>query len=249
MTHASDHSPQLVASRFPADSLDLTRPSLVGDLSDREAVIALMVASGRTCQDIASDLVLPLRTVQGHLYQAMTVLGLSSVEELTYEAVASHSAAPATAALETEPAGAGAYASLGRYPDRSVDAPPGTASKPSTASHPGAPTAGSQLGSSVLADVPEVEPAAGQEPHVHAAPRDEVTVSRALLQREIEKLQQLQEAVTTRDAVGQAKGILMERHKISAERAFAILKDESTRTSRRLSDVAQQLVHAGQEER
>ncbi len=60
-------------------------------------------------------------------------------------------------------------------------------------------------------------------------------------------LQQLQESVIKRDAIGQAKGILMERHKISAERAFTILQDESTRTNRKLVDVAEQLIHSGQE--
>lgn len=60
------------------------------DLSDRQAVVAVMFANGLVFGDIAFRLSLPLQTVEGHLGQAMEVLGLSDVEDLTYAVVASH---------------------------------------------------------------------------------------------------------------------------------------------------------------
>lgn len=61
-----------------------------GDLSDRQAVIAVMVANGLTCEDIALRLFLFVRVVEGHLQQALKILGLSHVEDLSYVLVASH---------------------------------------------------------------------------------------------------------------------------------------------------------------
>ncbi len=60
------------------------------DLSDREAVIAVWVANGLTCENIASRLSIPLDTVERHLDQALEILGLPDTEDLTYTVVASH---------------------------------------------------------------------------------------------------------------------------------------------------------------
>lgn len=53
---------------------------------------------------------------------------------------------------------------------------------------------------------------------------------------------QLREALGSRDVIGQAKGIIMERERVSAETAFDILKGLSQRANRKLRDVAQEVV-------
>ena len=55
-------------------------------------------------------------------------------------------------------------------------------------------------------------------------------------------MEQLQQAVATRDVIGQAKGMLMERHGLDADRAFAVLVRYSRDTNTRLRDVAEALV-------
>jgi AmiR/NasT family two-component response regulator len=50
--------------------------------------------------------------------------------------------------------------------------------------------------------------------------------------------QKLQGAFGRRAVIEQAKGILMGRHAIDAEEAFAMLRDHSQRTGRKLADVA-----------
>ena len=52
----------------------------------------------------------------------------------------------------------------------------------------------------------------------------------------------LHQAMETRDLIGQAKGILMERHHITGDRAFLALTRISQDTNRRLRDVAAELV-------
>jgi GAF domain-containing protein len=53
-------------------------------------------------------------------------------------------------------------------------------------------------------------------------------------------------ALTSRDIIGQAKGILMERYKISAHEAFRLLVVTSQTTNIRLHDVAEYLTRTGQ---
>lgn len=57
---------------------------------------------------------------------------------------------------------------------------------------------------------------------------------------------QLTEAVTTRDVIGQAKGILMERERLTAGQAFDVLRAASQRLNRKLRDVADQLATSGE---
>lgn len=52
--------------------------------------------------------------------------------------------------------------------------------------------------------------------------------------------------VATRHLIGQAEGILMERHKISAEQAFGLLVQVSQRSNTKLRDVAGWLVRSGE---
>ncbi len=53
---------------------------------------------------------------------------------------------------------------------------------------------------------------------------------------------QLQSALSTRDRIGQAKGIIMERFKIDDVRAFAMLRQLSQDTNTKLIDVAQRVI-------
>jgi len=52
----------------------------------------------------------------------------------------------------------------------------------------------------------------------------------------------LQEAIETRDIIGQAKGVLMERQHIEADRAFDILRAASQRSNVKVRDVAALIV-------
>jgi cell division protein FtsL len=58
--------------------------------------------------------------------------------------------------------------------------------------------------------------------------------------------EQLNRAMGTRDLIGQAKGILMERHKLTAEQAFLLLVRASQATHTKLRDIAEQLTTMGQ---
>jgi len=54
--------------------------------------------------------------------------------------------------------------------------------------------------------------------------------------------QQLQEALTSRAVIDQAKGILIGQHRVGADEAFDILRTTSQRENRKLRDLAQELV-------
>ena len=56
---------------------------------------------------------------------------------------------------------------------------------------------------------------------------------------------QLQEAIARRDVIGQAKGILMERYKVTEDRAFLLLAKISNHRNTKLYEVASQLVRTG----
>ena len=60
------------------------------------------------------------------------------------------------------------------------------------------------------------------------------------------KSEHLQKAITARDLIGQAKGILMERHQLTADQAFAVLSRASQHTNTKLIDVARALTQTGQ---
>jgi AmiR/NasT family two-component response regulator len=48
-----------------------------------------------------------------------------------------------------------------------------------------------------------------------------------------------------RDVIGQAKGILMERFKITSDQAFAVLAKVSQDTNRKVSALAEELARTG----
>lgn len=52
-------------------------------------------------------------------------------------------------------------------------------------------------------------------------------------------------AVATRQVIGQAQGILMERHKLTGDQAFAVLVRASQHNNIKLRDVAEKLVRSG----
>jgi hypothetical protein len=61
-----------------------------------------------------------------------------------------------------------------------------------------------------------------------------------------QEIGQLTHALDTRDLIGQAKGILMERFKISSQQAFQILVRASSESNIKLRDVADHLARSGE---
>ncbi|GAB3537105.1 GAF and ANTAR domain-containing protein [Arthrobacter tecti] len=59
------------------------------------------------------------------------------------------------------------------------------------------------------------------------------------------KLGQMRDASHSRDIIGQAKGILMERYNITAQHAFVILTQYSSHTNTKLFDIADYLATTG----
>jgi GAF domain-containing protein len=67
----------------------------------------------------------------------------------------------------------------------------------------------------------------------------------AMALAEARRAGQLRQALSNRDVIGQAKGILMERHRITADEAFQLLSEQSQRANRKLADVARVLAETG----
>jgi AmiR/NasT family two-component response regulator len=53
--------------------------------------------------------------------------------------------------------------------------------------------------------------------------------------------------MNSRDIVGQAKGVLMQRHRIDGRQAFALLVRTSQGTNRRLIDIADRVARTGED--
>src|SRR4029453_1981794 len=60
------------------------------------------------------------------------------------------------------------------------------------------------------------------------------------------RIEQLTHAIDVRDLIGQAKGILMERHKVTGQQAFSLLVRASQETNVKLTEVARHLVETGE---
>lgn len=56
----------------------------------------------------------------------------------------------------------------------------------------------------------------------------------------------LREAMSFRSVIEQAKGILMERHKLTPDQAFRLLAETSMHTNRKVRDLAEELVRTGE---
>ena len=52
-------------------------------------------------------------------------------------------------------------------------------------------------------------------------------------------------ALTSRDLIGQAKGMVMERYGIGADEAFALLARLSQESNTKVAEIAKQVVEAG----
>lgn len=61
-----------------------------------------------------------------------------------------------------------------------------------------------------------------------------------------DRAETLRAGLETNRWIGAAVGVLVERHKVSPEQAFDLLKVASQRTNRRLADLAEELVQTGQ---
>lgn len=68
----------------------------------------------------------------------------------------------------------------------------------------------------------------------------------AVAMAEAQQQAQLREAMSTRDLIGQAKGILMERYKLTGDQAFLLLVRASQTSNRKLHEIAQELALSGE---
>jgi transcriptional regulator with GAF, ATPase, and Fis domain len=68
----------------------------------------------------------------------------------------------------------------------------------------------------------------------------------AIAMRGAEQTETLSEALRSRDVIGQAKGLLIERLKITEQEAFAILVEVSQRQNRKLRAIADEIMFSGQ---
>lgn len=87
--------------------------------------------------------------------------------------------------------------------------------------------------------------------HAHAFTEESEEVGRlvaahaAVAFADARRISNLEEALATRDVIGRAKGILMERYKITDQQAFLLLSSASSRTNTKLREVAEQLAATG----
>jgi hypothetical protein len=65
-------------------------------------------------------------------------------------------------------------------------------------------------------------------------------------EEQVRRAENLRQALVTRELIGQAQGILMERERITAEQAFEILRAASQNLNTKLWEVAQDLVETGE---
>ena len=74
---------------------------------------------------------------------------------------------------------------------------------------------------------------------------DVLAVHSAVVLSDAQRIENLGLALRNRDLIGQAKGILMERHRITADAAFEMLSGASQRVNRKVSSVAEDLASTG----
>jgi AmiR/NasT family two-component response regulator len=67
----------------------------------------------------------------------------------------------------------------------------------------------------------------------------------ALALAEAQRANQMHDALDHRDVIGQAKGILMERHSITADAAFGVLSRVSQAENVKLAEIARHLAETG----
>jgi len=79
-------------------------------------------------------------------------------------------------------------------------------------------------------------------------PAGELADARTALAGAAAHAEELERALLTSRQIGMAIGILMERHRLTAEQAFSCLRDLSQQRNVKLRDVAGQIVHTGDPE-
>ena len=67
-----------------------------------------------------------------------------------------------------------------------------------------------------------------------------------LVQKLTDKVEGLEEALLSRDVIGQAKGILMERFHLTSDQAFEELRTSSQKRNRKVRDIAAELANTGE---
>ena len=67
-----------------------------------------------------------------------------------------------------------------------------------------------------------------------------------LIQKLTDKVEGLEEALLSRDVIGQAKGILMERFHITSDQAFEELRAVSQKQNRKVRDIAVEVAETGE---
>ena len=75
---------------------------------------------------------------------------------------------------------------------------------------------------------------------------DELGEARAERAAALADADELRKALLTSRRIGMAMGILMERHRLTAEQAFERLRELSQQRNVKLRDVADALVHTGE---
>ena len=86
--------------------------------------------------------------------------------------------------------------------------------------------------------------AAFSEPHERVAVL--LATFAALALAEAQRADQMHDALGNRDIIGQAKGLLMERHRITADVAFGVLSRVSQAENMKLAEVARRFVETGE---
>ncbi|MGH3783771.1 MAG: GAF and ANTAR domain-containing protein [Pseudonocardiaceae bacterium] len=76
-----------------------------------------------------------------------------------------------------------------------------------------------------------------------AEAREDAAIS---LSSELRRVENLRGALTSREVIGQAEGILIERERITADQAFAVLRRASQHLNIKLREVAQYVVETGE---
>ena len=117
-------------------------------------------------------------------------------------------------------------------------------SEPSTAGHEQSAPARDP----VWDPAPESDAAPTSDPASRPDPATEPDVARAAVVPVdlAAKVAQLEQGLTRRTVIGQAQGILIERFKVTADEAFALLARSSSITNRKLYDIAVDLVLTGE---
>lgn len=89
----------------------------------------------------------------------------------------------------------------------------------------------------------------GAEPGAFGGESEEigllVAAHAAVAFSDAQQISNLEAALATRDVIGRAKGILMERYKVTDQQAFLLLSAASSRTHLKLHEVAEQLATTG----